>query len=454
MSKEETIIAPATPPGEGGIGIIRISGFAAEEALLRFFWPKRPQARLQSHHLYYGRIITPDGHDIDEVMAVVMRAPHSYTREDVAEIHCHGGSQVLQSILQLFIGSGLRLARPGEFTLRAFLNGRLDLARAEAVIDLIRARSESARTVAVSQLQGRLSTLIHGFRERLLDLLSLVEAHIDFPEDDIEAPMLEDLSATAGRLLQEMDALLATFDSCRLLREGLSVLILGRPNVGKSSLLNRLLGEARAIVSEMPGTTRDTIEECLLLGGIPLRLIDTAGVRDSHHPVEVEGIRRSKAKVDGADLILLVIDGSRPLLDDDHTSLATCANRRTLLVVNQSDRPLLPLPEPFASLPLVQVSAHTGEGMERLQAAILSFFQGSEGEARETVLLSDQRHYQALLGARAALHAYLDALRSGLSPEFLAIELRTALRSLGEITGETASEDLLDRIFSRFCIGK
>jgi tRNA modification GTPase len=454
MSNEETIVAPATPPGEGGVGIIRISGPGAENALLRSFRPHRPLESLQSHRLYYGQVCDRDDRVIDEVLAVLMRGPHSYTREDVAEIHCHGGSQVIRAILKLFLDQGLRLARPGEFTLRAFVNGRLDLARAEAVIDLIRSRSEGARSVAVGQLQGRLSARIHHFRERLADLLSLVESHIDFPEDDIEAPILIELSSSAEQLGQEMDLLLNTFDSGRLLREGLSVLILGRPNVGKSSLLNRLLGESRAIVSEIPGTTRDTIEEVLVLGGVPLRLIDTAGMRDSDHPVEVEGISRAKAKIDGADLVLLVVDGSRPLLDDDLVSLSACAHRPTLLVVNQADRALLPLPESFQSLPSIHVSAATGEGLEALQSAIVSSFQGGAGDPGETILLSDQRHYQALRGARSALQAFLSEMRAGSSPEFLAMELRESLGALGEITGETASEDILERIFSRFCIGK
>jgi tRNA modification GTPase len=451
---EETIIAPATPPGDGGISILRISGPAAEKTLLQFFRMGRPVPRLESHRLYYGTIVDAGGQQLDEVMAVLMRGPRSYTREDVAEIHCHGGSQITRALLRLLLGSGLRLARPGEFTLRAFLNGRLDLARAEAVIDLIRARSEGARAVAAGQLQGRLSSLIHRFRDQLADLLALVEAHVDFPDEDIEVPMLQEISDTARHLHQRMDDLLATFDSGRLLREGLSVLILGRPNVGKSSLLNRLLGEARAIVSELPGTTRDTIEEELLLGGIPLRLIDTAGVRESAHPVEAEGIRRSKAKVEGADLVLLVVDGSRPLQDDDLLALAACSAKRTLLVVNQADRPFVPLPETFLALPSVHVSAQTGSGMERLQAAIVGTFKGGGADGGESVLLSDQRHYQALCGARAAVQAFLDALQGGGPPEFLAIELREALAALGEITGETASEDILERIFSRFCIGK
>jgi tRNA modification GTPase len=454
MINEETIVAPATPPGEGGIGILRISGSAAEAALLYFFYTHRPVVRLQSHRLYYGQIRDLQGRPIDEVLAVLMRAPHSYTREDVAEIHCHGGSQVTRTILKLLLDYGLRLAHPGEFTLRAFLNGRLDLVRAEAVIDLIRARSEGARSIAVGQLQGRLSSLIHHFREQLADLLSLVEAHIDFPEDDIETPLQRDLFVSAEHLGREMDALLATFDTGRLLRDGLAVLILGRPNVGKSSLLNRLLGEARAIVSEVPGTTRDTIEESLVLGGVPLRLIDTAGVRDSNNPVEIEGIRRAKAKVAGSDLVLLVVDGSRPLHADDFVSLAACESRPTLLVINQADRCLLPLPEPFSSLPAVSISAATGEGMEALQQTIISRFQGGAGDPGETVLLSDQRHYQALRKARGAMEACLDEMHAGSSPEFLAMELRIALAALGEITGETASEDILERIFSRFCIGK
>jgi len=393
---------------------------------------------------------------VDEVLAVVMRAPHSYTREDVVEVQCHGGHHVVQRILDLFLDLGeVRLARPGEFTLRAFLNGRLDLAQAEAVIDVIRARTETASSVAVRQLEGRLSRSIHVYRDQLVDLLSLVEAYIDFPEEDIELPILERLATTASGVESQMGELLATFDSGRVMREGLSVLIIGRPNVGKSSLLNALLGESRAIVTDIPGTTRDTIEESLSLGGFPLRLVDTAGIRRALDPVEAEGVRRAEAKIDSADLILLVIDGSVAPKEDDYLALRACEQTRCLLVVNKSDLPSVPLDEAFSFLPRVNVSTHSGDGIDELQQRVLEFFTPpTRGDARESVLLSDRRHREALLRARAGVGKFMGAVAVGASPEFLAVELREALHALGEITGETTPDEVLDRIFSRFCIGK
>jgi tRNA modification GTPase len=452
----QTIIAPATPPGEGGVGIIRLSGGLAEPALLRFFHPSRRPTSLTSHHLYHGHLCSVAGELIDEVLAVVMRAPHSFTREDVVEIHCHGGPVVIQRILDLFLENGdVRLARPGEFTLRAFLNGRLDLTQAEAVIDVIRSRSEAACSVAMRQLDGRLSNAIHRFRGELTDLLAFVEAHIDFSEEDIDLPGQKRLVADGRDVLNRMDVLLATFEEGRALREGLSVLILGRPNVGKSSLLNALLGEARAIVTDVPGTTRDTIEESLSLGGLPLRLIDTAGIRDTVDPVEAEGVRRAQDKVASADLILLVVDGSVNVLDEDLLALRACKGSRLILVVSKQDLPAVPLSEPFALLPSVRLSTHTGEGLAELTLRITALFStATSREGQESVLLSDRRHRDALLRARRSLGHFCSEAHAATPLEFLAIDLREALQALGEITGETTPDEILDRIFSRFCIGK
>lgn len=456
METQQTIVAPVTPPGEGGVGIVRLSGSRAEAALRRFFNPSRPTPDLTSHRLYHGHLRNADGGMVDEVLSVVMRAPHSYTREDVVEIHCHGGPLVMQRVLDLFIDTGeVRLARPGEFTLRAFLNGRLDLTQAEAVIDVIRSRSEAACSVAMRQLEGRLSRVIHHFRDELADLLAFVEAHIDFPEEDIDLPAQGRLAAVARDVRGRMEGLLATFNEGRALREGVAVLILGRPNVGKSSLLNALLGEARAIVTDVPGTTRDTIEENLSLGGFPLRLVDTAGVRHTDDPVEAEGVRRAQGKVASADLVLLVVDGSVGAGDEDLLALAACEGARVLLVINKRDLPAVPLSERFGSLPSVRVSTHTGEGLDELKQRMSSFFgAAAPGDGRESVLLSDRRHREALVRAIRALSRFLDEVGAGASPEFLAIELRESLQAVGEITGETTPEEILERIFSRFCIGK
>lgn len=451
----DTIAAPATPSGSGGIGIIRLSGPRAEAVLLGLFRPSRPPHRLRSHQLYHGRIVDGRGVVIDEVLAVVMRAPHSYTREDVVELHCHGGSVILRRILDELLESGVRLANPGEFTQRAFLSGRLDLSEAEAVVDLIQSRSEASRRVALEQLQGRLSRAIHGFQHQLADLLALVETYVDFPEEDIPLPQIESLGAQSAEVRQQMGLLLQDFENGRILREGLSVLILGCPNVGKSSLLNALLGEARAIVTPLPGTTRDTIEEHLSLGGIPLRLVDTAGVRETNDLIEAEGVRRAREKITGADLILFVIDGSRGLSADDRFALELCAGRRLLVTVNKCDLGAQPLDSSLSAWPRVNISAHTGEGLEALRQAIIGFFRGEDGrEGADTPLLSDRRHREALVLACQALERFESAVSQEHSVEFLALELREALQALGQITGETTPDDILQRIFSRFCIGK
>jgi len=455
---KQTIIAPATPPGEGGVGIIRLSGPMAEPVLSRFFFPTRLSSTnvLTSHHLYHGFLRNSAGVLLDEVMAVIMRAPRSFTKEDVAEIHCHGGKLVMQRILDLFLESGsVRMARPGEFTLRAFLNGRLDLTQAEAVVEIIRAKSEVACNVALRQLEGRLSRVLYRFRDELAELLALVEVHIDFPEEDVEWFDVQKIVARAKNVIREIEGLISTFDDGRVVREGLSVLILGRPNVGKSSLLNALLGESRAIVTNVPGTTRDTIEECFSLAGIPLRLVDTAGIRHTSDPVELEGVRRAREKVASADLVLFVVDGSVSPSEDDRFAFAACEGSRLILVVNKSDLPPAPLESPFSSLSSVRVSTHTGTGLGALEQSIVSLFSSSLAAGdHESPMISDRRHLDALLRVRGALSRFCVAAEEVVSPEFLAIELRDALQSLGEITGETTPDDILDRIFSRFCIGK
>ncbi|MDX9708109.1 MAG: tRNA uridine-5-carboxymethylaminomethyl(34) synthesis GTPase MnmE [Trichloromonas sp.] len=451
----ETIVAVATAPGEGAIGIVRLSGPCAEVYLDQLFCALRPPAKLLSHRLYLGHLRAVGGQIIDEVMVVVMRAPHSFTREDVVEVHCHGGMVIIRQIVDAFLEVGARLAGPGEFTQRAFLNGRLDLSQAEAVIDLIRARSESAGRVALAQLDGRVSRTIAEMSDRLADLLSHVESLVDFPEEDIEFAELSFFEEEADNLLGRIDNFLENFDMGRILREGLSVLILGKPNVGKSSLLNLLLGEARAIVTDIPGTTRDTIEETLVLGGIPLRLIDTAGVRDTDDPVEAEGVARARAKAASADLILLVIDSSRPLDEQDRLAFNACRDQKTLLVCNKADLSQIPLPSEVIHVPNVFLSCRTGEGLPVLRDSIVSLLGGSvQGDLAQDVIFSDRRHRDALLRTREALIRFQSAMAAGLSPEFPALELREALDALGEILGKTTPDNILDRIFSRFCIGK
>jgi len=455
MRSAETIVAVATAPGEGAIGIVRLSGSDAESYLDQLFRGVRPVLTRISHRLYLGHLHDVAGRLIDEVMVVVMRAPHSFTREDVVEVHCHGGMLVLRRIVDAFLEIGARLAGPGEFTQRAFLNGRLDLCQAEAVIDLIRARSESAGRVALAQLDGLVSRTVAELSDRLADLLSHVESLVDFPEEDIEFAEISFLEEESNSLLIRIENFLEHFDMGRIMREGLSVLILGKPNVGKSSLLNILLGESRAIVTDIPGTTRDTIEENLVLGGIPLRLIDTAGVRDTDDPVEAEGVARARAKAASADLILLVVDGSRPLDEQDRLALATCRDQRTLLVCNKADLPQSALSAEWTAFPVVFLSCRSGEGLSLLRDSIVTALGGSvQGDLAQEVVFSDRRHRDVLLRTREALVRFRLALAQEFSPEFPALDLREALDALGEILGKTTPDDILDRIFSRFCIGK
>lgn len=452
----DTIVAPATPPGEGGVGIVRLSGPRAESLLAAVFRGRLAPAGMLSHHLYHGQLCRSDHTPLDEVLVVVMRAPHSYTGEDVVEVHCHGGTQLLRSILDLFLAAGARLARPGEFTQRAFLNGRLDLAQAEAVAALIGARSEQAARVALGQLEGRLSQQLRQFTTELRELLMLLEAHIDFPDDDLGALDHQGVLARASAVHAAMTRLLRSFDTGRALREGVSVLILGRPNVGKSSLLNALLGEARAIVTEIPGTTRDTVEEHLVLGGLPLRLVDTAGVRDTLDPIEQEGVRRAREKAAAADLVLLVIDGSQPLLAEDRMAMALAPPERTILVRNKADLPADCAAAELADFPRqVSVSVRQGSGLTVLQAAVVGHFSGDGlAEAVDGVVLTERRHREALAGALTALDRFRLAQERGEPLECLALELREALAALGLITGETTPDAILEQIFSRFCIGK
>jgi len=450
----DTIVAPATPVGEGGIAIVRLSGPASEQLLLKHFRLRQTTTLpLETHRLYLG-LLTDVDEELDEVMAVVMRAPHSFTREDVVEIHCHGSQWLVRRIVDLLIGSGARIARPGEFTQRAFLNGRLDLAQAEAVADLIHSRSEAAGRIALHQLQGRLSHLLGGWRSELQDILAEVETHIDFAEEDIEFPDLADVRQTVASLAAGMSRLLASFDSGRLLQEGVRVLIFGKPNVGKSSLLNSLLGQARAIVTEVAGTTRDTIEEGLSLQGLAVRLIDTAGIRETDDAIEREGVSRAREKLASSDLVLLVVDGHAGSDADDLLALRFCPPEKTLLVVNKVDRGKTHLDPAFDVLPRVEISARSGHGLELLQQQISGYFLDKEQDSAESVMLYERRHRDALHRTLGFLQGFLTQLTGGSPVELLALELRSALAALGEVTGETVTDDILDKIFSRFCIGK
>ncbi len=463
---DDTIAAISTPPGEGGIGIVRISGKKAlviADKIFRSPRGKRP-SRVPSYTTHYGHIVAgkkTSPEIVDEVILTVMRAPASYTREDVVEINCHGGIVPLKRVLELVLAAGARPAEPGEFTRRAFLNGRLDLAQAEAVLDVIRARTELSLRAALRQLEGGLSRRIRGLRDEIADLLSELEAAIDFPEEDVDAAAAGTVRDRAGKVKKELEKLLATADSGIVLREGILAVICGKPNVGKSSLMNALLGQDRVIVAPHPGTTRDAIEEVVNVRGVALRLVDTAGIAETVDPVEKESVERSRRYLEGADLILLVLDGSAALDGKDRSLISRVKEKPMLAVINKTDLPqkldaakLRKLLGREGTIGIRKISALTGSGLEELEQAIVDrFWQGGILSGNEEIITS-ARHRQALREAKTSLSRAIAALKENRPPECAASDLRETLDSLGEIVGETTTEDVLDRIFERFCIGK
>ena len=460
MYEADTIAAIATPPGVGGIGVIRLSGPRAIDIAQRVF--VRPQgrvvSRLVSHRVQYGFVVDGQGVRVDEVMLCVMRQPRSYTREDVAEISCHGGLLASQRVLETVLAQGARVAEPGEFTKRAFVNGRLDLAQAEAVIDVINARTTASQHAALNQLDGTLSQRLRDFREELLQVSVYLEAGIDFPEEDIDLVPVGDLQARLTVLAMHFAQLLETFARGRVVREGLAVAIVGRPNVGKSSLLNALLGRDRAIVSPHPGTTRDTIEEALDIQGLLVRIIDTAGMRLTTDCIEQEGVRRARQAVEQAELLLVVLDGSTALTAEDALVLDDTAHKSRLLVRNKCDVPacwsLADLQRLTPESRLLDVSALQEQGLQALECAIVQQALGQEPLAQDEVLLTRVRHRQGIAAALQNVRAAEQGLQQGIPLEFVAFEVTEAMQQLAEILGEGCSADVLERIFSSFCIGK
>jgi len=452
-SLDDTIAAISTPIGEGGIGIVRMSGPEAL-AILRRIFKRARGGSLASYRLHYGHIVDPrSGEVVDEVLASYMKAPHTYTRQDVVEINCHGGIIPLRRILELCLREGARLASPGEFTLRAFVNGRIDLAQAEAVLDIVRAKTEAGLRVALNQLEGRLSEEVRRLRARLVDVLAYLEASIDFPEDEIPA---RDLASDLEEARRGLEELLAHADRGLIYRQGIRTAIVGRPNVGKSSLLNALLRTSRAIVAPIPGTTRDTLEETLNLQGIPLVLVDTAGiVAETEDILTRLGIERSRKALAQADLALLVLDGSEPLSEADRQIAALVGEKAAILVINKLDLPqAIDEPDILTQAPRVRISALTGEGLEELERTIVEVVFSGQVLASEEPLVSNPRHKDALQRALEHVISAQEAHAQGLPADFLAIDLTSAVSALGEITGETVSEDLLEAIFSNFCVGK
>lgn len=460
-SENDTIAAISTPVGEGGISIIRISGEDAVAVAKRLYRGSKDLAQVASHTINYGHIVDPDTDaEVDEVMVSVMRAPHTYTCEDVIEINCHGGLLATNRILQLVLSYGARMAEPGEFTKRAFLNGRIDLSQSEAVMDLIRAKTEKSMKVALNQLDGDLSRLIRHLRQDILDVLAQVEVNIDYPEyDAVEEMTTKMLKEKALDIQQRIQALLKTAKQGKVLREGLATAIIGRPNVGKSSLLNTLLHEDKAIVTDVAGTTRDVIEEYVNVDGVPLKLIDTAGIRDTDDTVEKIGVERSKKALDAADLILLLIDSSAPLTAEDRELLTATQGKQRIVILNKTDLPrqvdLDELKKLTAGDALIETSIVKHEGMDQLgqQISKMFFNEGIES-SQNNVMVTNARHIGLLHQANAALSDVLKGINAGMPVDLVQIDMTRCWDLLGEITGDSYQDELLDQLFSQFCLGK
>jgi len=437
-----------------------MSGPSAEPIARELFRPKRSQSYFISHHFHYGEIIDKQsGKTVDEVLIVLMKSPKTYTREDIVEIHCHGGYFVLQKILELALREGARMAQPGEFTRRAFLSGRMDLTQAEAVIDLIKARTEASLEIANQQLRGRLYQRLAQLKVRLVEHLALIEAHIDFPEEEVEPLGFRDLKRELRSIVRQLEEWICSYEEGKVFREGISCAIAGKTNVGKSSLLNVLLKEERAIVTPIPGTTRDVIEEVLNIHGIPVRLMDTAGLRKPTDSVEREGVRRAKERVADADLVLLMLDGSRELDADDIEILGETEGKKRVVVINKSDLPrrisLEEVRKRFKDEPVVLISALKNEGVDDLNKTIYnSLVRRDIRTTPEYLIVANIRHKIALTQLRDDLSNAMNRLDEGASLEFIAFEFRSALGALSELVGETTAEEVLDRIFEKFCIGK
>lgn len=456
----DTIAAVATPPGAGGIGVVKISGPRAIPIALPLLHPLRDMSRLKSHHLYYGSVIDPEAEKtLDEVLFTIMRAPRTYTREDVVEIQAHGSRCGLGAILELVLKRGARLAEPGEFTKRAFLNGRIDLSQAEAVIEVVSAQTTEGLELAARHLKGHLFQAIQAIRSPIENMLVEVEAAIDFPEDveDIIRP-----EPFVQRMTQDvigpLEELLEHYDEGHIYRDGVAAIIIGRPNVGKSSLMNRLLEKERSIVTAVPGTTRDFIEESVNIRGVPMRLIDTAGLHDTDNGLEAVGIRFTRQQLDEAELVLFMVDCSMPLRDEDLQIYDLVRNRKTILVINKIDLGnhdlVTKIVGRLGGLLWVDISALYNRGIDKLKAAVFREVTHQTGPADLPSIVPNLRHKVAIEKALTASRNVVEGFRIGRPAELVAVDLKEALDALGEIIGVTTTEEILDQIFRRFCIGK
>ena len=462
MKIDDTIAAIATPRGEGGIGIVRVSGSLAIPIACKLFRPSRAVLlnELPSHTLTHGHVIDTSASNeiVDEIMLGVMRAPKTYTTEDIVEFNCHGGSIPLTSVLELVVKEGARLAEPGEFTKRAFLNGRLDLTQAEAVAELITSKTELSRKIAIDALSGKLSEHVHHLSDHLAALLAEIEASIDFPDEDLDFMKVETQLKTVREVQTDIIKLLETASEGQIIKEGVKVAILGKPNVGKSSLFNALVTSARAIVTDIPGTTRDTIEETINIGGIPINIIDTAGIRQTDDIVEQQGVQRSRDILKKAELLLLMFDASEQLNESDIELLAWTKKNRSILILNKIDLPILTPPQVLtnhcANVCVIQTAITEGKGLDTLKDAIREILLGGDFVVGESPIVTNTRHQDALQRSQEALDDVIRSLESGMPPDLVSVDLRISLDALGDIVGKTTTEDILDRIFSQFCVGK
>lgn len=456
----DTITSISTPMGEGAIGIVRLSGPQAVEIGDKLYKGKKPLAEVDSHTINYGHIIDPETNEtVEEVMISVLRAPKTFTREDIIEINCHGGILTINRILELTMTHGARMAEPGEYTKRAFLNGRIDLSQAEAVMDFIRSKTDRASKVAMNQIEGRLSDLIKRQRQSILEILAQVEVNIDYPEyDDVEDATTEFLLQQSKNIKQEINQLLETGAQGKIMREGLSTVIVGRPNVGKSSMLNNLIQDNKAIVTEVAGTTRDVLEEYVNVRGVPLRLVDTAGIRDTEDIVEKIGVERSRKALSQADLILFVLNNNEALTEDDQTLYDVVKNEDVIVIINKTDLEthldINEVKEMIGDTPLIQTSMLKQEGIDELEIQIRDLFFGGDVQNQDMTYVSNSRHISLLKQARQSIQDAIDAAESGIPMDMVQIDLTRTWEILGEIIGESASDELIDQLFSQFCLGK
>lgn len=459
VTEFDTIAAISTPPGEGAISIVRMSGEEAVSIAQKVFSGK-DLTQAKSHTINYGHIVDPKTHEeIDEVMVSLMLAPKTFTREDVVEINCHGGIVATNRILQLLLVNGARLAEPGEFTKRAFLHGRIDLTQAESVMDLIRAKTDRSMKIALNQLDGNLSHLIDSLRKDILDVLAQVEVNIDYPEyDDVEEMTTKLLREKAIEIKQRIEQLLKTASQGKIMREGLATALVGRPNVGKSSLLNHLLNEDKAIVTDVAGTTRDVIEEYVNVSGVPLKLIDTAGIRETDDKVEKIGVERSKKAIEQSDLVLLVLNAAESLTKEDLELIRLTNDKKRIIILNKTDleekldrKELAKISE---NAPVYATSILKNEGVEALEEAISKLFFNGIENSQSTVMVTNARHIALLKKAQNSLDSVLEGISSGMPVDLVQIDMTEAWNLLGEITGESYEDELLDQLFSQFCLGK